>query len=237
MPKNGQRDRLPAVGFDVTTLDLQGLGIVTCVAVASDGTRVVCTMSALYTLSSSGLPTLLAGHPTERGFKDGQDREVRFGCPCGIVVNDSGIMIVADSINQVLRKVTRQGAVSIFSGCGERGYADGARNVARFNSPCGIVKDTDGIIYVNDSGNNCVRRVAPDDGVVSTLAGDGYGGKGFADGLGLNARFFNPTGLALDTEGNLIVADSENHCIRRVTTAEGCVTTMAGKHVRLHVVP
>jgi len=177
MPKNGQRDRLPAAGYDVTTFDLQGLGIVTCVAVASDGTQVVCTMSALYTLSPSGLPTLLAGHPTERGLKDGQDRVVRFGCPCGIVVNDSGIMIVADFINQVLRKVTRQGAVSIFSGCGERGYVDGARNVARFDSPCGIVKDTDGTIYVDDSGNNCVRRVAPDDWAVSTLAGDGYDGK------------------------------------------------------------
>jgi len=229
-PRAAQRDQPPAgLGARVTSLDLPGLGFVTCIAVTTDGTRLVCTISAIYTLSPSGRLTLLAGHRTEPGFKNGQGGAARFTGLNGIAVDSAGNMLVSDTFNQALRKVTRNGAVTTLAGNGEAGYADGVGDTVRFNQPGGIVVDADGTIYVTDSGNNCVRQVGPDDGAVSTLAGDGKGGVGLADGVGSTARFYNPTGLALDMDSHLIVADSGNHCIRRVTTAEGRVTTVAGR--------
>jgi len=223
----------------VTSLHLPGLDVINSLAVTRDGTCLVCTPSALYTLLPSGLPTLLAGHRTERGFQDGQDGAARFDRPQGIAVDNTGNVLVSDSGNHALRKVTCNGAVSTLAGNGQPGYADGVGSAARFNQPWGIAVDADGVIYVNDSNNNCVRQVVRDDASessasVSTLAGNAGGkegalqGAGSADGLGASARFNGPAGLALDTDGHLIVADCSNSLIRRVTVAEGRVTTVAG---------
>lgn len=203
-----------------------------CLAVSTDGTRFVCSGSAVYTFSSSGVPTLLAGHTMETGLRDGQGSAARFFFPQGIAVDGAGNVLVADTWNHALRKVTRNGTVSTLAGNGKKGYAGGVGNVALFSQPWGIVVAEDGTIYVNDSSNNCVRKVEAVDGVVSTLAGDRNceTSKGFADGLGSTARFSRPTGLALDKAGHLIVTDSSNDCIRRVTTPEGRVTTVAGSH-------
>jgi len=222
--------RPSTAGLDarVTSLDLSGFGFISALTVASDGTRVVCTQSGIYTLPPTGLPTLLAGHTTEAGFTDGQGGAARFHYLSGIAMDGDGNVIVADSDNHALHKVTRAGAVSTLVGNGQKGYMDGSGDAARFNQPQGIAVDEDGTIYVADCYNHCVRQVAPDDWAVSTLAGDGKAGAGFADGLGSSARFRDPTGLALDMDGDLIVADSNNNCIRRVTTAEGRVTTVAG---------
>jgi len=225
----GAKSECPSAGLNahVTSLDLLIVGFVTCLAVTTNGTWLVCTATALYTVSPNGLLTLLAGHTSEAGFKDGQGSAARFDSPAAIVVDGAGTMLVADSVNHTLRKVTRTGAVSTLAGNGQKGYADGVGNAARFSFPKGIVVGVDGTIYVTDHGNNCVRQVRPDDGAVSTLAGDGKAGAGFADGLGLSARFDGPAGLALDTDDHLIVAEINNSCIRRVTTAEGRVTTVA----------
>jgi len=234
-PRAAQSESPPAeIAVRVTSLDLPDLCIVTCMAVATDGTRLLCTPLALYTLLKSGNTIFLAGHTTERGFKDGQGGAARFAGLTSIAVDGAGNCFVADSFNHALRKVTRNGAVSTLAGNGEAGYADGVGDAVRFNKPYGIALDADGTIYVADCENNCVRQVSPDDGAVSTLAGEGKEGAGFADGPGSTARFFIPGGLALDTDSHLIVADMGNHCIRRVTTAEGHVTTVAGSPVHGH---
>jgi streptogramin lyase len=85
------------------------------------------------------------------------------------------------------------------AGNGEEGFADGVGAAARFNQPFGIAVDGDGIMYVSDSGNNCIRKVMPTDGAVSTVAGNGEAG--FADGQCPHALFICPAGLALNTEG------------------------------------
>jgi len=99
------------------------------------------------------------------------------------------------------------------SGHYDGGFADGQGNVARFNLPYGITIDAAGNLYVGDLWNHCIRKVTPE-GEVSTLAG----GKkyGFADGEGSNARFFNPSDIALDAAGNLYVTDTKNHRIRKI---------------------
>lgn len=116
------------------------------------------------------------------------------------------------------------GQLSLVAGDGVRGTRDGAGPQARFDDPWGIVVMEDGTRYVADAGdNNRIRRITRD-GVVSTLAG---GSEGFADGTGAAAAFHTPSALARDAAGNLYVADTGNHAIRRITP-DGVVTTVAG---------
>jgi len=198
-------------------------------AVDTDGTRFVCTESALYAFSPNGTKALIAGHKTKRGFADGEGTDARFNAPRGIAMDGEVNLLVADTINHALRKVTlRCGTVSTIAGNGEAGYTDGIGAAARFDDPWGIAVDAQGAISVADSENHCLRQVAPGDGAVSTLAGDAEEESDFADGQGVAARFNYPMGLALDTDSHVIVADMHNNCIRKVMTAEGRVTTVAG---------
>jgi len=223
--------RAPPSGLNanVTSLDLASFGGKICsITVTSSGTRVVCTDSALFAISKCGMQALLAGHRTETGFTDGQGSEARFYGPCCITMDGDGNLLVSDTHNHALRKVTLSGAVSTLAGNGEEGFADGVGAAARFNEPWGIVVDAQGTIFVADSENHCVRHVAPGDGAVSTLVGVGGEG-GFADGQREDARFDIPCGMALDMDSHLIIADLANDCIRKVVTAEGRVTTVAGR--------
>jgi len=104
------------------------------------------------------------------------------------------------------------------------GSADGPVAAARFNSPAGVAVDRNGAVYVADTGNHIIRKISG--GVVTTLAGLA-GSPGSADGAGSAARFFDPTGVAVDSAFNVYVADSGNHTIRRISPA-GVVTTLAG---------
>lgn len=116
------------------------------------------------------------------------------------------------------------GQLSLTAGDGVRGLQDGVGPQARFDDPWGIVVAKDGTRYIADAGDsNRIRRIAKD-GVVSTLAG---GREGFIDGVGATAAFHTPSALARDAHGNLYVADTGNHAIRKVTP-EGTVTTVAG---------
>jgi DNA-binding beta-propeller fold protein YncE len=117
--------------------------------------------------------------------------------------------------------------LTLLAGDGVAGLRDGPGAQARFADPYGVAVSAAGRVYVADAGdNNRIRGIAPD-GTVSTLAG---GDEGFADGLGATARFNTPSGLALDAAGNLYVADTGNHAIRKVTP-QGLVSTLAGDGV------
>ena len=153
---------------------------------------------------------------SEGDFADGQGRNARFYDPFDITIDAEGILYVADSGNQRIRKVTPDGVVTTLAGGnneGKRSFADGKGNNARFFWPSGIAVDAAGNLYVADTDNQRIRKVTPD-GVVTTLAGSGE--KGFADGEGSSARFCRPRGITIDAEGNLYVADSGNHRIRKI---------------------
>ena len=169
--------------------------------------------------------TTLAGLAGSAGNIDDMGSAARFNYPQGVAVDSAGNVYVADEQNHTIRKVTPGGMVTTLAGlAGSIGSKDGMEH-ARFNTPSGVAVDSAGNVYVADSGNHTIRMVTPG-GVVTTLAGQAVD-DGSTDGTGSIARFRFPRGVAVDTNGNVYVADSENHTIRMVTPV-GVVTTLAG---------
>jgi sugar lactone lactonase YvrE len=176
-------------------------------------------------VSPGGVVRTLAGMAYTGGSADGTNSTARFNYPQGIAVDSSGIIYVADTSNHTIRKVTPAGVVTTLAGvAGSAGNADGTGSAARFYSPMGLAVDSGGNIYVADANNSMIRKVTPG-GVVTTLAGGTN--SGFADGTGSGALFDYPTSVAVDTAGNVYVADQYNNSIRKVTPG-GVVTTLAG---------
>jgi sugar lactone lactonase YvrE len=178
-------------------------------------------------VTPAGVVTTLAGLAYSGGDADGTGTNAQFRYPCGVVVNRAGNVYVADTANGLIRKVTSAGVVTTVAGTISisRGSAGGTGSAARFSSPNGPAVDSDGNVYVADTGNNTIREVTSS-GVVSTIAGVA-GVYGTNDGVGTEAHFFAPSGVAVDSADNLYVADTDNNTIRKVTPA-GVVTTLAG---------
>ncbi|MEO6996083.1 MAG: FG-GAP-like repeat-containing protein, partial [Lacunisphaera sp.] len=177
-------------------------------------------------ITPAGVVTTLAGSPGESGSVDGIGSAARFFDPVGLAVDNAGNVFVVD--NDTVRKITPAGVVTTIAGAaGVSGWDDGAANLARFSSPCGIAVDGAGNIYLADSGNDGIRKISFAL-VVTTLAGPGRGGnQGNVDGNGNVARFFYPDALTVDADGNVYVADTGNNSIRKITPS-GDVSTLAG---------
>jgi hypothetical protein len=160
------------------------------------------------------------------GSGDGSGSAARLYKPCGVAADGSGNLYVADTYNHTIRKITPTGKVTTLAGlAGVSGSVDAPGTDARFNQPGGVAVDTVGNVYVGDSGNHTIRMITPG-GVVSTLAGS-TGVSGSTDATGTNAQFFLPQGVAVDSTGNVYVADYGNHTIRIITPG-GPVSTLAG---------
>jgi sugar lactone lactonase YvrE len=177
-------------------------------------------------ITRDGVVNTLAGAAGISGYSDGPGRAASFGHPEGIAVDGAGNVYVADYGFSNIRKITPDGTVSTFAGLGaNHGSTDGLGTAARFSNPRGIALDNAGNLYVADSGNNTIRKITPD-GMVTTLAGT-VGSAGNVDGTGSAAMFNSPKGVAVDSAGNVYVADSGNNTIRKITPG-GVVTTLAG---------
>ena len=135
-----------------------------------------------------------------------------------MAVDGDGNVYVADSSNHTIRKITPAGVVTTLAGtAGSWGSADGTGADARFYYPEGVAVDGDGNVYVADTSNLTIRKITPA-GVVTTWAGAATE-SGFVDGIGRAAFFDSPSGVAVDGDGNVYVADTSNHAIRKVTPA------------------
>jgi len=178
-------------------------------------------------ISTTGEVTTLAGAPGVRGSSDGLGGASRFNDPHGIALDQTGVLYVADTGNDAIRTISVGGQVSTLAGQpGDGGSADGVGRSARFSAPDGIVVRASGLLYVSDRNNSTIRAVTPA-GVVTTIAGQ-VRKRGSVDGPNTVARFFDPTGLAFDRSGDLLVTDPWNNCIRKVD-ATGAVSTLAGQ--------
>jgi sugar lactone lactonase YvrE len=182
-------------------------------------------------VTPEGMVTTLAGG-NQAGYKDGTGLDAQFKSPASVAVDHAGNVYVADTNNHRIRRISPEGAVTTLAGPTEAGYAagyaDGPATVARFQGPRSVAVDGAGNVYVADAGNHCIRRIAPGGAAsptVTTLAGAKE--PGYVDGQGAEARFNFPSGVAVDAEGNVYVADTANHRIRKITP-DGAVTTLAG---------
>lgn len=161
---------------------------------------------------------------------DGAAPEASFRMPQGIAVLKDGSVLVADTRNHLIRQV-KNGEVSTYAGfkydvkdnlTPEGAWHDGAKETAVFNGPSGMDTDIHGNIYIADTENHRIRKIS-NDGLVTTVAGDGIIGEG--NGTGTGARFYHPQDVAVAADGTLYVADTLNHLIRQIAP-NGQVTTL-----------
>ena len=167
------------------------------------------------------------GRRVSYGHEDGKGTEARFFFPWAAVLDSSGNVFVTDSENGTVRRVTPGGDVTTFAGKARDKvfFVDGKGDQARFASPRGLAIDQNGCLYVCDPPNHVIRKISPA-GEVSTFAGQ-VGASGRSDGMLDEARFFSPTGLAMDATGALFVADLGSCTIRKIS-ANGQVSTIGG---------
>jgi sugar lactone lactonase YvrE len=177
-------------------------------------------------ITPDGTVSTAAGVAGSHGNTDGAGSQARFWAPFGIAIDGSGNLYIADTANNIIRKMTPDGTVTTVAGTpGFPGNRDGLGAAARFRNPWSVAADSSGNVYVADMSNNSIRKITPT-GLVSTVAGLG-GLSGNTDGVAAAARFNHPFALAVDGADNIYVSDTANNAIRKITP-NGAVTTIAG---------
>ena len=177
-------------------------------------------------ITAEGVVTTIAGTPGSWGSIDARGTAARFNTPHGLTVDGAGTIYVADTYGSTIRKIASDGVVTTLAGlAGNRGNVDGTGTAASFYYPTAIAADGVGNLFVADRQMHTIRKVSAD-GEVTTLAGLA-GTRGSSDGVGSAARFSEPSGLAVDGDGNVYVGDTWNYTIRKVSP-DGAVSTLAG---------
>ena len=174
----------------------------------------------------------MAGNGTESFSGDGGlATNASLAFPSSVAVDAAGNVFIADTFNERIRRVdAATGIITTVAGNGTAGYGgDGsAATGANLNDPIGVAVDSVGNVFIADTFNQRIRRVDAATGTMSTVAGSGTFGFGGDGGLATNASLSRPTGAALDSAGNLFIADQSNQRVRRVDAATGIMTTVAG---------
>jgi hypothetical protein len=194
------------------------------VAIAADGAIFIADggeSPRILRIAPDGIVSTLAGG--ERGFSDGSGAAARFDTPSGLAIDAAGTIYVADTGNNAVRRITRDGSVSTLAGDGFAGYQDGPAGRARFNGPVGVAVDATGRVLVADTYNDRIGVITAE-GTVTTLAGSGAAGA--ADGPAADAQFNTPCGIAIDAGGAVLVADTGNSVVRLISPS-GAVTTVS----------
>jgi sugar lactone lactonase YvrE len=193
---------------------------------------------------STGLLTSIVGTLSSNGYSGdgGPATSAKLNFPQGVALDSAGNLFIADTGNNVIREIaaTTQ-VISTIAGTGIAGFAgdNGGATVATLNAPLAVALDSSGtLLYIADTGNNVIRKVVLSTGVITTVAGTGAQchipnpptattcGDG---GLATSANLNNPQSVALDSSGNLYIADTANFVIREVSG--GNISTVAGSYV------
>jgi sugar lactone lactonase YvrE len=170
------------------------------------------------TAVGAGVPSNVAGKSTSLGV----------GVPSFLTADPAGDVYFVDQ-NSVVEMNASTGVLTVVAGNGATGYSgdQGPATSAQLNGPAGLALDSSGNLYIADAGNNVIREVSG--GVITTIAGNGSLGAGCANGPATSAPLNTPSGLAVDSHGNLYIADTEDYCVRKVSN--GTITTVAGTGV------
>jgi sugar lactone lactonase YvrE len=180
-------------------------------------------------IAGGTLSTIAGNGQGNFGGDYGSATTAQLSAPDGVAVDKSGNIYISDFVNNRVRMVTPSGTISTIAGNGNSGFGGdgGAAASAQLSQPAGLVVDSGGNLYIADSNNGVVRKVTPA-GVISTVAGTG-GVMGYSgdNGQATSAKLMAPFGLALDSAGNLYIADFYGW-IRKVNAATGVITTIAG---------
>ncbi|HTA26239.1 MAG TPA: hypothetical protein VK809_00505, partial [Bacteroidia bacterium] len=186
-------------------------------------------------ISASGTVTTIAGDTADikkgldsnLGYIDGSAFNAKFSNPLGICVDKVGNVYVADTYNNVIRKISTTGTVSTYAGTNSFGYVNGADSVAEFFAPTSLSIDAAGNIFVADEGNNAIRKIWAIGDSVTTLAGKGSDTAGYINGTLDTALFITLFGVTTDKNGAIYASQFGNgsNAIRRIYN--GTVTTYA----------
>lgn len=201
-------------------------GMPTGVVATADGSVFVADTDgyAVRRVLPDGSTSTFAGALGQLNSTDGVGTSARLGWVAGLAQGPDGALYVSDTYFLTVRKIAKDGTVSTLAGGGS-GANDGVGTKASFSMPYGLAVDAAGTVYVADTWAHTIRKIMAD-GTVSTLAGMAYT-PGAADGTGSAARFNKPMDVAVDASGDVLVADEQNHAIRKITP-DGVVTTIAG---------
>jgi sugar lactone lactonase YvrE len=175
-------------------------------------------------IAGTGRVTAPGGLPP--GRSPAQDLDLAM--PEGLVVDQNGDILLADSYNHVILRIDRAGNATRFAGTGERGRGgEGIKAIdSALSFPVDVRRDSKGNVFIADLRNNRIRKITRD-GLITTVAGTGVAGYSGDGGPAINAQLDTPYGVFLDKDDNLLIADSNNNRIRKVTS-DGIIQTVAG---------
>ena len=188
------------------------------------------SIGCVFKVDTSGQLTRVAGTGLDSGTTTdgGQATSAKLMFPAGLAIDSSGNLYIADFGDNRVRKVAANGIISTFAGTGTEGYSgDGVPAAsAQLTRPAGLAIDSAGNVFIADSGNDMVRKISTN-GVITTVAGNGYSGY-YGDGSpAVVASLSTPLGVAVDSSGNLFIADHDYNVVRKVSAA-GIISTVAG---------
>jgi trimeric autotransporter adhesin len=198
------------------------------IAVGPDGSVYIGDSALIRRVSPAGIITTFAGTGNDGYSGDGgAAAQAALSQATGMCFDRSGNLYFADDLNHVVRRISTAGIITTVAGTGALGSTGDnqpARN-ARLNSPYAVAMDTDGTLYIADTGNNRIRRVGTD-GIIKAFAGTGEAGDSGDGSAATLARFLNPYGVAVDSGGNVLICDGSNGRLRRVSR-NGVVNTVS----------
>ncbi|HEV7701765.1 MAG TPA: hypothetical protein VGO43_16155 [Pyrinomonadaceae bacterium] len=218
---DGQNGRIWRIHAGATSVFAEGLATPSGLAFDPHGDLIVADSgsSSIKSIDAVGKVTTIAGIDGRSGYTDGEPASALFSAPIGVAVATDGRIFVADSYNDRIRMIEK-GNVTTIAGS-SRGFADAAGETAKFDTPCGLAVWQDKLL-VADTGNHRIRVIEPN-GVVWTLAGTGA--QGIRDGRASDAQFIQPTALAVDPYGKVLISDS--HFLREMAGIVPIVSTIS----------
>ena len=198
-------------------------------AIDASGNVLVADPNQLFRIARDGTQSVVAGTgPPSSSGDGGPAASAGLNFPWGVAVDGSGNIYVTELFGYRVRKISTTGIISTVAGNGTEAYSGdgGPASLAQLDAPWGVVADSGGNLYISDSGNHTIRKIAAN-GVITTVAGSGIAGYSGDGGPAAGAQLNTPLGMAMDIAGNLYVADCHNQRIRKISSG-GAITTVAG---------